>query len=608
MSFFEEIKRRNLLRVGVAYAVVAWLLLQISSEWVPALLLPQWIHSAVALLLILGFPVALLFAWAFELTPEGLKKEKDIDRSQPATGNASRKFDFITIGLFAIALIYFAYDKFVLDPQRDVVLVESVRQQNASAMPEIADRSIAVLAFANMSDDSSNEYFSEGLSEELLNLLVKIPELRVAARTSSFSYKGTNTRIAQIGEELNVAYILEGSVRKSGNHVRITAQLIKADDGFHLWSETFDKDLDDIFVVQDEVAAAVVEALQMRLVDAIPTSRQTTPEVYALYLQGLFFNNLADDDNLRKAVTVFKQALAMDPDYAPAWVAIAKTYQYQIRTQAVAPTPGAELAKAAVEKALEVDSNMATAWAGLAYLKRSYEWDWSGAQSAIDRALRLEPNNPDVLGVAASLANTFGQISRYVELFERIVILDPVRLINLRALGTAYIKVGRYDDAIEILNRVVAMNPDYPTGYLDLCIAYLLNGDVANAWAASEKIVSRHQRVQRRAIIHFTVGNEAESKSLTDEYLRIEGRESPIGLALLYAWRGEKDAAFEWLETGFQQRDEALVFILTNVFLANLRTDARYPVLLEKLGLLEAWHAMPLEFREAPKPIITNGN
>ncbi len=500
-----------------------------------------------------------------------------------------------------MALIYFAYDKFVLDPQRDVALVESVREQNTSAMSEVADRSIAVLAFANMSDDASNEYFSEGLSEELLNLLVKIPELSVAARTSSFSYKGTDTRIAQIGKELNVAYILEGSVRKSGNHVRITAQLIKADDGFHLWSETFDKDLDDIFVVQDEVAAAVVEALQIRLMGAMPTPRQTTPEVYALNLQGLYFLNLGDDENLGKAVTLLKQALALDPDYAPAWVAIAKTYQFQMRSRVLLREPGVELAKAAVERALEIDSNMAAAWAGLAYLQRSYDWDWSGAQSAIDRALRLEPNNPSVLGVAASLANTFGQMSRYVELFERIVSLDPVSLGSLRPLGTAYIKIGRYDDAIKILNRVVALNPDYPSGYPALCMAYLLNGDFANAWTASEKVTPRSLRIQRQAIIQFTMGNEAESQSLTDEYLRIMDRKFPIALAALYAWRGEKDAAFEWLETGFQQRDNALAFILTNVYLANLRSDARYPVFLEKLGLLEAWQAMPLEFRAAPE-------
>jgi len=323
MSLFTELKRRNVLRVAIAYAVVAWLLLQVSDTLVPALRLPEWFHSGVALLLILGFPVALLFAWAFEMTPDGLKKERDIDQSQSIAKVAGRKLDFVIIGLLVVALGYFGYDKFVLDPQRDAVVLESAGQQNADTTAEFvqidqpaesAQPSIAVLAFVNMSDDSGNEYFSEGLSEELLNLLVKIPELKVAARTSSFSYKDKDVSVAQIGVELNVTHILEGSVRKAGNHVRITAQLIKADDGFHLWSETFDRALDDIFVIQDEIAKAIVAELKVNLFGTMPVVRKTDPEVYSLYLQGNYFGSLRGAENLEKAVVALKQALAIDPE------------------------------------------------------------------------------------------------------------------------------------------------------------------------------------------------------------------------------------------------------------------------------------------------------
>ena len=268
--------------------------------------------------LVLGFPVALVMAWAYELTPEGLRRESDVEHGQSsAQANASKLDRTITI---ALAVAYFSYDKFVLDPSRDAAMLqnaESVTQQEPETPePVPLDRpsSIAVLPFVNMSDDAGNEYFSEGLSEELLNLLVRIPELRVAARTSSFSYKGKDTKIAQIGEELGVTHVIEGSVRKSGSQIRITAQLIKADNGFHLWSQTYDRTLDNIFQIQDEIATAVVKELKITLLGAIPERQETDPEVHTLYLQGKYFMNLQNNENLEKAVSAFKQALKLDPD------------------------------------------------------------------------------------------------------------------------------------------------------------------------------------------------------------------------------------------------------------------------------------------------------
>ena len=342
------------------------------------------------------------------LASEGPQKVESVsDASASATPEKTsksithffgRKSDFMIITVLVLGLGYFAYDKFLLQPESGEVFGD-------------IGRSIAVLPFVNMSDDSGNEYFSEGLSEELLNLLVKIPELKVAARTSSFSYKGKDVKIAQIGEELNVSYVLEGSVRKAGNHVRITAKLVKADDGFHLWSETFDRTLDDIFVIQNEIAKAVVDELKINLLGAMPEGRTTDPKVYSLYLQGKYFNNLRGEENLEKAVAVFKQALAVDPDYAPAWVGIAFTYSLQIFHGLRSEEENLTLALEAIENALAIDEHMATAWSGLAYLRRTYEWDWQGAKVAINKALQLEPNNVDVVGSAATLAGTFGRLS-----------------------------------------------------------------------------------------------------------------------------------------------------------------------------------------------------
>ena len=291
MLLYKELKRRNVFRVTIAYVIIAWLILQVGDTLAPALHLPESINTALAFFLILGFPLAIFLAWAYELTPEGLKRERDVDRTKSITHVTGRKLDSFIIAVLVLALGYFVFDKFVLDPSRDAELVQATtetvaKQATESREAETADKSIAVLPFLNMSDDAANEYFSDGISEEMLNLLTKIPELRVTSRTSAFSYKGKDFKIADVGRELNVAYVLEGSVRKAGNKVRITVQLIEVDSDTHQWSETYDRTLEDIFAIQDEIAAAVVAQLKVALLGAVPMVRETNPQAYALFLQG----------------------------------------------------------------------------------------------------------------------------------------------------------------------------------------------------------------------------------------------------------------------------------------------------------------------------------
>ena len=573
---FQELKRRNVFRVAAAYLVAAWLVLQVADILVPILGLPDSASQVLVLLLVVGSPIVLLLSWFYELTPEGISIERDVAPNEAITQVTGRRMDFIVIALLCAAVILFSYDKWWRAP------------------PE---KSIAVLPFVNMSDDASNEYFSEGLSEELLNLLVKIPELQVAARTSSFSYKGKDTRVAQIGAELGVAYVLEGSVRKAGEQVRITAQLVKADDGFHLWSESYDQTLDDIFIVQDEIATAVVDALRVNLLGAMPEFRKTDPEVYSLYLQGNYFNNLRGEQNLQKAVAAFEQALAIDPDYAPAWVGISMTYSIQSRSRFRNEEQGSALAIGAVERALAIDKDMAIAWASLAYLKRSYELDWQGAKAAIDKALKLEPNNANVLGVAASMATTLGQLSEATELYEQTVSLDPLKLASLRALGVSYLNIGRFDEAIETLSKSVALNPADDQGRLNLGMAYLMKGDSGRALIELEMLPDGVARPFGMAHLHFTLGNDWEAKAYVHEFLDNYAHSYPVSMASIYVWRGENDSAFEWMETAFQQGSADVAYFLSTYFLANLKSDPRYPVFAEKLGLLEAWNAMPLEYR-----------
>jgi len=281
LSLIEELKRRNVFKVAIAYIVMAWLVLQVADVILNNIAAPGWIFKVLMLFLAIGLPFAVFFAWAFELTPEGLKREHEVDRTRSITPDTGRKLNLLITTVLVLALGYFAYDKFVLSANRDAALIEATMQtiseQTATEkVPAQSDKSIAVLPFVNMSEEASNEYFSDGISEELLNLLAKIPEIRVIGRTSSFQFKDKNEDLRVIGEMLGVANILEGSVRKSGNTVRVTAQLINAEDGAHLWSDTYDRNLDDVFKVQDEIAEAVVSVLKVKLLgEALP--KRATP-------------------------------------------------------------------------------------------------------------------------------------------------------------------------------------------------------------------------------------------------------------------------------------------------------------------------------------------
>jgi len=508
--------------------------------------------------------------------------------TESITHRTMRKPSFTIVTVLALALAYFAYDIFLLQPESD---------HNVGNI----GMSIAVLPFVNMSADSDNEYFSDGLSEELLNLLTKIPELRVAARTSSFSYKAKDVNITQIGEELNVTHVLEGSVRKTGNDVRITAQLVKVDSGIRLWSKTFDRALNDIFVVQDEIAKAVVDELRINLLGTMPEVRKTDPEVYSLYLQGNYFTNLRSGENLEKALAALKQALAIDPDYAPAWVSLQLTYGQQMRTMPGAREELLALQSEAIERALAIDENLASAWAALAYQRRSYDSDWHGARIAIEKALRLEPNNVNVIGPAASIASTFGRISEAIELFEKTVSLDPLGLTSLMALGHRYLRVGRIDDAFDAYDRVRAINPDYPSLSLVIGRVYMMRGDLENALLETEKYPDAFYYRHQKANILYMMGKEIEAQTIINELLETSADEAPGAMAGVYAWRGEGDSAFEWLERAYEQHDARPDAFLGNLFWRKLTGDRRYSAFVEKIGLLEEWKAMPPEYGGPPE-------
>jgi TolB-like protein len=324
MSLLRELRRRNVIRVGAAYVALSWLVIQVVETLFPMFGLSDAAARAVVIILAIGFLPVLVLAWVFELTPEGLRRESEVDHDSAASRRMTRRLDRLVMVFLALALGYFALDKFVIDPARDAEELETARQEarqegrSDAIVESYGDKSIAVLPFVNMSSDPEQEYFADGISEELLNLLARVPTLRVISRSSAFSFKGKDVNIPDVARQLNVAHVLEGSVRKSGDRIRITAQLIEARSDTHLWSETYDRTLDDIFAIQDEVSAAVVEQLKLTLLGEAPRAVRANPQAYALYVQAAQLFTIANQEDYGRAQELVRQALAIDPDYVDA--------------------------------------------------------------------------------------------------------------------------------------------------------------------------------------------------------------------------------------------------------------------------------------------------
>jgi len=555
LSFFEELKRRNVFKVTIIYVIVGWVLLQVADVLFSALNLPGWTVTLVAGLLIIGFPVALIFAWAFELTPEGVRREGTAVPAAEVEESAERE-----------------------------VVEESAAYASALAVSVADAKSIAVLPFVNMSDDESNEYFSDGISEELLNLLAKIPKLRVAAQTSSFSLKGKEMQILEVGEILKVDHVLEGSVRKAGNQVRITAQLIKVDDGYHMWSETYDRTLDNIFAIQDEIAVAVVEQLKITLLGQIPTVKKTDPTAYALYLRARQLARQSNAKAWEQSIVLYQQALAAAPGYASAWTGLADVYSRQTNKALRSFDEGYALALDAAEKALEVDPENADAHASLGSIALSSNSDIAMSARHFEQALALGADNPDILLEAAILARSLGRQDVAIALLEFVVARDPVNSISHYRLGSTYLWAGRLDAAIASIRIALSLSPGRIVAQWAIGVALLLKGEPKAALEAMQQESDKGWRTAGLVLAYHALGQVAESDAALVEIIESLEHEAAYNIAYLFAFRGESDRAFEWLDKAVHYNDPGLQDIPVQPLFSNVHSDPRWLPFLESIG------------------------
>ena len=595
MSLFNELKRRNVFRVGIAYVVVAWLVAQVLQLVFESFSQPDWVMKTVLVLLATGLPLALFFAWAFEMTPEGLKREHEVDRSQSITSQTGKKLNFTIITVMALALAYFALDKFVVTESKSTVTTESVAEETTApiAAPQVVrdevptepDKSIAVLPFINMSSDAEQEYFSDGLSEELLNLLAKIPELKVASRSSSFQFKGEKIDITEVAQKLKVAHVLEGSVRKSGDNVRITAQLVKAEDGYHMWSETYDRSLDNIFAIQDEISAAVVAALKIELLGEAPKSEVVNPEAYALWLKGRFIYAKWGKENFELAIEAQKAALAIEPDYVEAWASLSVAYLTQTQSGYLDYDKGVTLARDAIEKALAIDPNRPSVLARLANIQNQFDWNWAGAEATIQKALELDPLDSRVLGSAGTMASNLGRGEESLEYYQRILDQDPLDLVNLYNKADVLHRLGRLEEARLAYGKLLELNPEDWGSHTQVAIIMLQQDQPREAWLELDLEVDPQQQEYGRILALSALGKEAEAEQRLALFIEQHQSWAAFLIAGIYTWQGDKDAAFNWLEQAYQQHSGLLSTIILEPLLLPLHDDPRWGDLLDRMNL-----------------------
>src|SRR5436189_4741269 len=580
-NFFAELKRRNVYKVAVAYAVAGWALSQGIAQVFPVFDVPNWAIRMIVLLIVLGFPVAVVFAWFFEITPDGVKRTEVADAMPKVTTQKKRAWIYVVVIGAAISIALFFLGRY------------TAGSKIAAAVPnDIPSKSIAVLPFDSLSEDKSNAYFAEGVQDEILTRLAKVADLKVISRTSTQRFKSAPSDLREIAKQLGVAHILEGSVQKASDQVLVNVQLINAMTDAHLWADTYDRKLTDIFAVESEIAKTIAETLQARLTGSEKSSIAKTPtvnpEAYELYLKGRFFWNKRTGDDLRKSIEYLKQAIAKDPGYARAYAALADSYGLLRFYGGASPAESVVPAEAAAKKALELDDSLAEAHASLGLIATE-ELEINRGVNELERAIQLNPNYATAhhwLGLALA---TLQQSDRSIGELKRALELDPLSMIINADLSIIYLYARRYDAAEAQARKTLEIDSRSFVAHYYLGAVMQLTGRLKEAIPEFQKAVELNNDPYSIAMLAQAYARNGQ----TDEARKLLARLNEMAksaevpeyaLALVYTSLGEKERAIEALERGFAGGNKSYLFLLPgDPFLDVLHGDPRFEALVQKI-------------------------
>jgi len=579
MSFFSELKRRNVYKVAIAYAVVGWLLVQVATQVFPFLEIPNWAIRLIILLVAIGFPIALVIAWAFELTPEGLKRTEDVELP-PGSGSKNRTWIYVALIGAALSVGLFFIGRYTAGGH------PTPRQSAAAIAPQ---KSIAVLPLLNESGDPGDEYFSDGLSEELIAALGQIRNLKVIGRSSSFRFKDRKEEPKTIGEKLGVSTLLEGTVRKQGSKVRIVAELINAADGTELWSRIFDRELKDIFAVQTEIAQAVAASLELTLLgtkDAPAASASTqNADAHNAYLQGHFYFARRNVEDYRKAISFLDEAIRIDPDYALAYAERAEAWTFIGDLNPEHKKEAWAAAKRDAEKAVAVGPNLAEAHAALGWVRFFSERKFAEGLAELKRARELAPANPTANDLLARVLIYVYQLAEAEKLARQAIEVDPLAFLARGNLARILLAEGKLEEADAEARKSAELQPAGAGSHRWQVVAAVLRGDGETALREAQLEPNEGYHRFELALAYYARGDRAAADAALADMVANDRNLLAYQIAEVYAWRGETDKGFEWLQISYDNHDTGLLSLLIDPLMRGLRSDPRYKIMVEKVGL-----------------------
>jgi serine/threonine-protein kinase len=590
LPVFEQLKQRNVFRVAVLYLVVCWLILDPVHVIFHMLDFPIWANQLVVMLMALGFPAVVIFAWVYEITPEGLKPTVEVSHSQSIRKLTGRRLDRAIIAVLAVALAYFIADKFWISKRstlpREAQASTQTTVPRAAAAPATAafnppPHAIAVLPFVNISGDRDQEYFSDGLTEELLNSLARINELQVAGRTSSFYFKGEHADLGTIARKLNVAAVLEGSVRRSGNTVRISAQLINANTGFHAWSQTYDRDLGDVLKLQSEIANAVANGLKVALLGDVASRIELggtrNAAAFDSYLRATkAYSSAHNTADLQSAIDAYSEAIRLDPHFALAFAGRAEALYRDADEWLIgaAARKRYEGAVADARQAIALAPELAEGHLALGSALEDGFFDFAHAAAEFTRAMELSPGSARVLQAYGSFTVDMGRTEPGLAAIRQAIVLDPLNTRTHAKLGEAYWAARRYDQAVAAFNDVIALDPQWMRARAWRGLAYYGLGDFESARSSCEGQAEDQGWIRLcLAWVYHKLGRQAEAEAALARQLAKVGEISAYQYGVIYAQWGDPARSREWLETAMRVRDPGLVWVKTDPFLDPVRKE-----------------------------------